>query len=100
MQLTEIFRDAVMTGLKVGAPILLISILVGLFISIIQAATSIKEQNHDFVPKWCDAIVLSWREAGMASTVGGFCSSNVEFIAVTVIADGPFGAHQVYRRKG
>lgn len=51
LQLTEIFRDAILTGLKVAAPILLVSILVGLFISIIQAATSINEQTMTFVPK-------------------------------------------------
>lgn len=51
IQLTEIFRDAIMTGFKVAAPILLVSILVGLSISIIQAATSINEQTMTFVPK-------------------------------------------------
>lgn len=51
LQLTEIFRDAILTGFKVAAPILLVSILVGLFISIIQAATSINEQTMTFVPK-------------------------------------------------
>ena len=51
IELTEIFRDAVLTGFKVAAPILLVSILVGLFISIIQAATSINEQTMTFVPK-------------------------------------------------
>lgn len=51
LQLTEIFRDAIMTGFKVATPILLVSILVGLFISIIQAATSINEQTMTFVPK-------------------------------------------------
>lgn len=50
-QLTEIFRDAIMTGFKVAGPILLVSILVGLVISIIQAATSINEQTMTFVPK-------------------------------------------------
>ncbi|MDD4565412.1 MAG: flagellar biosynthesis protein FliQ [Eubacteriales bacterium] len=51
IQLTEIFRDAILTGVKVAAPILLVSILVGLLISIIQAATSINEQTMTFVPK-------------------------------------------------
>ena len=51
IQLTEIFRDAILTGVKVAAPILLVSILVGLFISVIQAATSINEQTMTFVPK-------------------------------------------------
>lgn len=51
MQLSEIFRDAIITGFKVAAPILIVSILVGLVISIVQAATSINEQTMTFVPK-------------------------------------------------
>lgn len=50
-QLMEVFRDAVTTGLKVSAPILLVGMAVGLLISIIQAATSINEQTMTFVPK-------------------------------------------------
>lgn len=50
-ELMEIFKDAIATGLKVSAPILLSSIAVGLVISIIQAATSINEQTMTFVPK-------------------------------------------------
>lgn len=50
-QLLEVFRDAILTGMIVAGPILLISMLVGLVISIIQAATSINEQTMTFVPK-------------------------------------------------
>ncbi|HHX92056.1 MAG TPA: flagellar biosynthetic protein FliQ [Clostridiales bacterium] len=50
-ELTDIFRDAILTGLKIGGPILLVSIVVGLLIAIIQAATSINEQTMTFVPK-------------------------------------------------
>lgn len=49
--LIGIFRDAIFTGMKVAGPVLLISMLVGLIISIIQAATSINEQTMTFVPK-------------------------------------------------
>ena len=49
--LIGIFRDAIFTGMKVAGPILLISMLVGLVISIIQAVTSINEQTMTFVPK-------------------------------------------------
>lgn len=49
--LMEVFRDAVMTGLKVAAPILLVGMAVGLLISIVQAATSVNEQTMTFVPK-------------------------------------------------
>ncbi|MBC3804999.1 flagellar biosynthesis protein FliQ [Acetobacterium fimetarium] len=50
-ELIEIFRDAVITGLKVSAPILILTMLIGLIIAIIQAATSINEQTMTFVPK-------------------------------------------------
>ncbi|MDD2294335.1 MAG: flagellar biosynthetic protein FliQ [Eubacteriales bacterium] len=51
IQLMEVFRDAILTGAKVAGPILLVSIVVGLFVSVIQAATSINEQTMTFVPK-------------------------------------------------
>ena len=40
-----------MTGVMVSAPILLVSILVGLTVSIFQATTHIQEQTLTFVPK-------------------------------------------------
>lgn len=46
-----IIKDAVQTGLIISAPILLVSILVGLIISIFQATTQIQEQTLTFVPK-------------------------------------------------
>jgi flagellar biosynthetic protein FliQ len=51
IQLSEVFRDAIMTGFKVATPVLMVSIIVGLIISIFQAATSINEQTMTFVPK-------------------------------------------------
>ncbi|MCR5481617.1 MAG: flagellar biosynthesis protein FliQ [Clostridia bacterium] len=50
-ELMEIFRDAVLTGLKIAGPILVLSILVGLVIAVFQAATSVNEQTLTFVPK-------------------------------------------------
>lgn len=44
--------------LKVSAPILLISLIVGLLISIFQTITSIQEQTLTFVPKFL-AILLA-----------------------------------------
>ncbi|MTK11271.1 MAG: flagellar biosynthesis protein FliQ [Clostridiaceae bacterium] len=46
-----IIKDAIQTGLLVSAPILFISIIVGLIISIFQATTQIQEQTLTFVPK-------------------------------------------------
>ncbi|WP_251860475.1 flagellar biosynthesis protein FliQ [Clostridium sp. Marseille-Q2269] len=46
-----IIKDAIQTGLLISAPILIVSILVGLIISIFQATTQIQEQTLTFVPK-------------------------------------------------
>ena len=46
-----ILRDALFTGLILSAPLLLASVVVGLIISIIQAATQVNEQTITFVPK-------------------------------------------------
>lgn len=47
----SVLKDAVQTGLTIAAPILAISIIVGLIISIFQATTQIQEQTLTFVPK-------------------------------------------------
>jgi flagellar biosynthesis protein FliQ len=46
-----IVRDALYTALKIAGPILIVSILIGLIISIFQATTQIQEQTLTFVPK-------------------------------------------------
>ncbi|MCY6959613.1 flagellar biosynthesis protein FliQ [Clostridium brassicae] len=46
-----ILKDAIMTGMKAAAPILIVSIVVGLIVSIFQATTQIQEQTLTFVPK-------------------------------------------------
>ena len=47
----EIGRQAVEATLMVAAPMLLAALLVGLVISIFQAATSLNEATIQFVPK-------------------------------------------------
>jgi flagellar biosynthetic protein FliQ len=55
---SDILRDAVMVGARVAAPILLISMAIGLIISIFQAATQIHEQTLTFVPKLLIIIIV------------------------------------------
>lgn len=50
-QVTEIFRDGIGIALKLGAPILLMCMLVGIIIAIFQAVTQIHEQTLSFVLK-------------------------------------------------
>lgn len=51
VQVIEIVRQAFYYTLIIVGPILLVSLIVGLVISIFQAATSISEQTLTFVPK-------------------------------------------------
>ncbi|MBW7886930.1 MAG: flagellar biosynthesis protein FliQ [Bacteroidetes bacterium] len=55
----NLIREAFYTMLLLASPVLLLSLIVGLIISIIQAATSIQEVTLTFVPKMIAiAIVL------------------------------------------
>ena len=47
----SVLRQAVVLAIKLASPILIVSIAVGLVISILQAATQIHEQTLSFVPK-------------------------------------------------
>ncbi|MBD5392698.1 MAG: flagellar biosynthesis protein FliQ [Lachnospiraceae bacterium] len=48
---TAIASEALFLVIKVAAPVLLVSLIVGLTISIFQTVTSIQEQTLTFVPK-------------------------------------------------
>lgn len=48
---TAIASNALFTIIKCSAPVLLISLCVGLIVSIFQTVTSIQEQTLTFVPK-------------------------------------------------
>ena len=48
---TQIVSEALWLIIKVGTPVLLISLVVGLVVSVFQTATSIQEQTLTFVPK-------------------------------------------------
>lgn len=48
---SDVMYEAFVLCVKIGGPVLLISMLVGILISILQAATQIHEQTLTFVPK-------------------------------------------------
>jgi len=47
----DLARNMIMTALLIASPMLVVALVVGLFISIIQAVTQIQEQTLSFVPK-------------------------------------------------
>lgn len=50
-QVLDIAKEMLFVIIKVSAPLLLISLIVGLIVSIFQTVTSIQEQTLTFVPK-------------------------------------------------
>jgi flagellar biosynthesis protein FliQ len=69
-QVLTIGRDGLLTMLMVCAPILGVVLVVGLLISILQAATQIHEQTLSFVPKLLAAFaVLGLAGPWMLSTL-------------------------------
>jgi flagellar biosynthesis protein FliQ len=77
-----VIKEAVSTGLMVAAPILAVSIIVGLLISIFQATTQIQEQTLTFVPKLIAVAVVglicgSW----MLHTIVSFTERIFDLIA-------------------
>lgn len=59
----DIFTQTLVLIIKVSAPMLLVSLVVGLIVSILQTITSIQEQTLTFVPKLL-AIFLTLMLAG------------------------------------
>ena len=66
----DIAREMLWLIIKVSAPLLLVSLVVGLIISVFQTVTSIQEQTLTFVPKLI-AIFLT------LMLVGGWMMSNI-----------------------
>ncbi|MCB0265782.1 MAG: flagellar biosynthesis protein FliQ [Calditrichaeota bacterium] len=54
----QFLNDAIYTTMLVSGPILLVTLVVGLLISIFQAVTSINEMTLTFIPKIISVIIL------------------------------------------
>lgn len=50
-QVTKLAMDALLLGLKVALPLLLVGLIFGLLISVFQAVTQIQEMTLSFIPK-------------------------------------------------
>lgn len=85
MELSEaldILQEAFLIIIKTGGPILVIALVVGLLVSIIQAATQIQEQTLSFVPKLISIILaLILFGSFMMNTLTQFTEKIFELIA-------------------
>lgn len=69
----EIARNALYVIIKVSLPVLLVSMIIGLVISIFQTVTSIQEQTLTFVPKIiCVFVALMFLGSWMMTTLVEF----------------------------
>lgn len=55
---TGVLKDAITTALTVGAPLLIVAVVIGLIVSILQATTQIHEQTLTFLPKLIGMAVI------------------------------------------
>ncbi len=80
-QVLEIFRQSLMLSIELAGPLLLVSMIVGLVISILQAATQIHEQTLSFVPKALTiAVMLLLMAPMMISAMNDFVISIFDVI--------------------
>lgn len=78
----DIFQHAMVVAIKAAAPVLIISMAVGLIISIFQAATQIHEQTLTFVPKLIAiAVVLIILAPWLMESMSDFVRYIFEIIA-------------------
>lgn len=69
-----LMQAALIVAMKISAPLLLISMGVGLLISIFQAATQIHEQTITFVPKlMLISLILLLTGGAMLESMQDFC---------------------------
>ena len=78
----DIAREVVWVVVKSSAPMLLISLIIGLIISIFQTITSIQEQTLTFVPKFL-AIML------VLILAGGWILNNTSELFVDLVSSIP-----------
>jgi flagellar biosynthetic protein FliQ len=77
----DIAVKSILLATKLSAPILGVSLAIGLFVGLIQSATQIQEQTLTFVPKLAGvALVIVITGHWMLSQIIGFTQSLFEMI--------------------
>lgn len=77
-EILDIARRAMIVVLEMSMPALLAALVVGFFIGLIQALTSIQETTLTFVPKIAAMVVVLWIATDtMAVTLSGFFKTEI-----------------------
>ena len=57
-QIMDVFRDGIGVAIRLGAPILLVCMLIGVIVALLQAVTQIHEQSIGFVLKLVVVVMI------------------------------------------
>ena len=84
-QSLEILRVLITTSLLVVSPILMVSLTVGVMVSLLQSVTSIQEQTLSFVPKLIGiagvlVLVAPWMLRTLMQFTAGFLTRLPEMV--------------------
>ena len=81
-QISNLMRAGIMQVLVLIAPVLLAALLVGLFVAIFQATTSIQEQTLTFLPKMLTILA-------MLALLGGWMFAELRDYTITLFRSIP-----------
>lgn len=83
-QVADVMRDAVGIGIRLAAPALILSLLVGVLVAIFQAVTQIHEQSLGFMLKLIVVIAVLLIGGGwMLETLQDYTKEILELIATS-----------------
>ena len=78
-QFFDVLRQAIWVAVLLSMPILSIALIMGLFIGLFQALTSIQEMTLTFVPKLAAMLIVFW------ATMGFMTQSLVSFFQTQIL---------------
>ena len=58
LYIADLVRDLLLTSLMLAGPVLLVSLIVGVAVSLFQALTSVQEQTLSLVPKMLSVLLV------------------------------------------
>lgn len=81
-EVSDLMYEVFVLALRLAAPMLVISMLIGLIIAILQAATQIHEQTLTFLPKLLViAVILVFTGSSMLVALQDFTNKMFELMA-------------------
>ena len=82
-EVSDLMYEVFVLALRLAAPMLVISMLIGLIIAILQAATQIHEQTLTFLPKLLViALILVFTGSSMLTALQDFTNQMFELSAL------------------